>query len=93
MTRAAPWVRILQDKNVIVSQRAHMMHHHDPYQDNYCILSGWWNGFLDRTLFFRRLEAVVYKLTDVQPICWKLDPALKDQALSLLPKGMFQADQ
>ncbi|CAN8069206.1 unnamed protein product [Agarophyton chilense] len=88
MTRAAPWVRALQKAGLIVSQKAHAAHHRSSgaYEGNYCILSGWWNGFLDQSGFFRLLEAVIFKLTGNEPICWNLDHSLKTDALRRLPE-------
>lgn len=85
MTRAAPWVRALQNRGILLPQRMHAAHHRGANEGNYCILSGMWNKQLDRSGFFRRLEAVIYKATDVEPICWGLDPKLKEEAMGLLP--------
>lgn len=88
MTRAAPWVRALQQAGVIVSPKAHAAHHKSSaaYEGNYCILSGWWNRVLDRSGFFRFVEAVVFCLTGNEPICWRLDSSLKYDALRTLPR-------
>lgn len=86
MTRAAPWVRTLQDRGLILPQRMHAAHHRGAYQGNYCILSGVWNRPLDEGGVFRRWEAVIFKTTGVEPICWGLDPKLREEAMGLLPK-------
>lgn len=87
MIRPAPWVRTLQLAGIIVSPKAHAAHHRSSgaYEGNYCILSGWWNRALDRSGFFRYVEAVVYYLTGNEPICWRLDSTLKSEALRRLP--------
>lgn len=87
MTRAAPWTRALQDCGLLIPKRMHAAHHRGAYDGNYCILSGVWNQPLDRSRFFRRLEAVIYKMTDAEAICWGLDPKLKEEALGLLPSS------
>jgi hypothetical protein len=60
-------VRWLQDHGVILSRRAHQRHHREPYATHYCIATGWCNGVLARIDFFRRLEALVTRLTGLVP--------------------------
>lgn len=85
MTRSAPWIRALQNQGIIVKRTVHGEHHRSPFARNYCILSGIWNKPLDESFFFRRVEAIIYLLTGVEPICWDLDKDLKEFSLSLLP--------
>ena len=64
----------------------HGLHHSSPFEAHYCIFTGACNPLLDRTHFWRRLEAAVFRLNGVEPNCWKEDanyPALKNFALSL----------
>ncbi|GAX83189.1 hypothetical protein CEUSTIGMA_g10615.t1 [Chlamydomonas eustigma] len=60
----------LQDWNILISRRAHGAHHRAPFEGNYCIVSGWWNGPLDDSGFFRGLENAVLASTGVEPRCW-----------------------
>lgn len=89
MTRAAPWVRSLQNAGIIISKNSHAAHHKGSaaFEGNYCILSGWWNRTLDRSGFFRTWEAVIHRVTGNEPICWRLDPSLKQISLVRLPKS------
>lgn len=84
MVRPARWVRTVQKSGLIVSQKTHLAHHHSPFDDNYCILSGMWNNVLDRTRFFRRWEAIIYRTCGVEPLCWGLQPELRTEALRLI---------
>lgn len=60
----------LQDANILISRKAHGAHHRAPFEGNYCIVSGWWNGILDNSGFFRGLERLVHAVTGVEPRCW-----------------------
>lgn len=85
MTRSAEWVRRLQRWGLIVPPKMHAAHHRGAYDGNYCILSGVWNRPLDESRFFRRWEALIWKATGVEPICWRLDEQLREEALGLMP--------
>lgn len=84
MIRPARWARTLQKLRLIVSQRMHASHHRGAFDDNYCILSGHCNWILDRVHFFRFLEGAVYKICGAEPQCWQLNPALREEALSIM---------
>lgn len=88
MTRSAGWVRKLQDLGLIVKKDVHLRHHSGAHEGNYCILSGWWNPFLDDYKIFRRWEALVWKLTGVEPLCWGEDDKVKETAINTLPNWM-----
>jgi palmitoyl-[glycerolipid] 3-(E)-desaturase len=83
MQRPARYACILQDFGLAVSRKEHGLHHTSPFAGHYCIVSGIFNPLLDGTLFFRRLEAAIYRVRGVEPISWRLSPALKELALSL----------
>ncbi|XP_062196612.1 fatty acid desaturase 4, chloroplastic-like [Phragmites australis] len=68
--RLPPGVEALQDAGVLVSRAQHAAHHRQPYNTNYCIVSGMWNGVLDRYRVFEALEMVVYFRTGVRPRSW-----------------------
>lgn len=78
-----PLVTWLQEKGVILSRKEHGLHHSSPFESNYCILTGTCNSFLDKTHFWRRLEAAVYRYNGSEPNCWKEDPALREFSLRL----------
>lgn len=71
----------LQDAGLILSRKEHGAHHSSPFETNYCILTGMCNPALDNSGFWRRMEALVYRLTGAEPNSWKLDPAVKAIAL------------
>ncbi|KAJ1267605.1 hypothetical protein BS78_07G069600 [Paspalum vaginatum] len=68
--RLPPGVEALQGAGVLVSRAQHAAHHRPPYNTNYCIVSGMWNGVLDRYKVFEALEMVVYFRTGVRPRSW-----------------------
>ena len=63
MKKVPSAVKFLQDKRIILSRKEHGLHHRDPFEGHYCILTGQCNEFLDNSNFFRYLEMVVYNLT------------------------------
>lgn len=65
-----PLVLFLQEKGVLIWRKAHGAHHRPPFEGNYAIVSGLWNGPLDRSGFFRGLEKVAKAATGVEPRCW-----------------------
>eukprot|EP00903_Cladosiphon_okamuranus_P020326 g18649.t1 len=83
MTNPPALVRALQEVGLIVSRREHGRHHSSPFEEKYCIVNGICNGPLDRFRVFRLLEKVVYQLSGVEPMAWKLDPSVKEVAMSM----------
>lgn len=64
----------VQEAGLLISRKAHGAHHKAPFEGNYCIVSGFWNGALDQQGsdqgFFRKLERFVAAKTGVEPRCW-----------------------
>lgn len=60
-------IRLLQAWGIILSYEAHLRHHREPHVTDYCIVSGWCNGVLNRSGFFRRLEAAITWATGYRP--------------------------
>ncbi len=60
-------VRPLQAWGLILSRTAHQKHHAAPYVVNYCIATGWCNPLLTAGRFFPRMEALVSRITGLQP--------------------------
>lgn len=83
MVRSAPVVQVLQRMGLVIPRKMHMKHHKEPYGVNYCIVSGIWNKSLDDAKVFRRLEAIVFRITGNEPIAWALDPKLREEAMAL----------
>ncbi len=50
------WVRGLQRTRLFLSPEHHQLHHQGAHLSHYCITTGWMNGLLDHTRFFRILE-------------------------------------
>ena len=75
-------VAIAQDLGLVISRKEHGAHHSSPFESNYCILIGICNQYLDDNKFWRKLEAIVYRLTGAEPNCWKLGPEIKAAALA-----------
>jgi Flp pilus assembly pilin Flp len=57
----------LQRRGMILSRSEHQRHHVPPYDDFYCIAIGWLNRPLSAIQFFRRLEALITRLTGLRP--------------------------
>uniref|UniRef100_A0A7C8ZN65 Lipid desaturase domain-containing protein n=1 Tax=Opuntia streptacantha TaxID=393608 RepID=A0A7C8ZN65_OPUST len=66
----------LQDLGVLVSRSKHADHHRQPYNCNYCIVSGVWNKFLDENKIFEILEMVLFFQLGVRPRSWS-EPSLE----------------
>ncbi|KAL9670426.1 hypothetical protein QQ045_007978 [Rhodiola kirilowii] len=60
----------LQDMGVLVSRSQHADHHRAPYNNNYCIVSGVWNEFLDQHNVFLALELVLFFRLGIRPRSW-----------------------
>eukprot|EP00198_Chlamydomonas_reinhardtii_P006583 XP_001695919.1 low CO2-induced protein [Chlamydomonas reinhardtii] len=68
----SPVVVALQDAGVLISRKQHGAHHRAPFEGNYCIVSGWWNGILDKSRFFRKAEKFIFDYTGIEPRCWEM---------------------
>ena len=75
------WVNWMQSVGLSVARKPHALHHMEPFDGNYCIISGICNKALDESGLFRRLERVVYNLNGVESNAWKLDPELRERTL------------
>ncbi|XP_010908683.1 fatty acid desaturase 4, chloroplastic [Elaeis guineensis] len=69
-SRLPPVVVALQDVGVLVSRAEHAAHHRPPYNSNYCIVSGVWNGLLDEWKVFEAMEMMVFFRFGVRPRSW-----------------------
>ncbi len=59
-------IKKLQDWNVLISPKLHEKHH-EGYWSHYCAITGHWNPILDKVNFWRRVEYVIYRLTNAVP--------------------------
>ncbi len=57
--RRGPLVRLAQRVRLVLSPDHHRFHHVHPFNSHFCAASGWLNYVLDRSRFFRALEAAI----------------------------------
>lgn len=69
-SRLPPMVVALQDAGLLISRTKHGAHHRAPFDNNYCIVSGVWNDFLDEHKVFEAMEMVVFFKYGVRPRSW-----------------------
>ncbi|KAJ6423224.1 hypothetical protein OIU84_024208 [Salix udensis] len=69
-SKLPPIVVAMQDAGLLVSRSQHGAHHRQPYNNNYCIVSGFWNEFLDENKVFEALEMALYFKVGVRPRSW-----------------------
>ncbi|KAI3688540.1 hypothetical protein L2E82_46181 [Cichorium intybus] len=69
-SKLPPVVVALQDAGVLVSRSQHADHHRPPYNNNYCIVSGVWNKFLDEHRVFEALEMMLFFKLGLRPRSW-----------------------
>jgi hypothetical protein len=75
------WVNWMQSVGLSVARKPHALHHMEPFDGNYCIISGICNKPLDTIGLFRRLEHLIYQLNGVESNAWKLDPEVRERTL------------
>jgi len=63
MENPPAFARWLHSYHIILTPQHHEIHHTSPFAQHYCITCGWLNEMLDRTKFFERLEAIIFRLT------------------------------
>ncbi|KAJ8477751.1 hypothetical protein OPV22_021478 [Ensete ventricosum] len=63
-------VAALQEAGVLVSRPMHAAHHREPYNTNYCIVSGVWNAELERWKVFEAAEMFIFFRFGVRPRSW-----------------------
>ena len=61
-----PVVAFLQRHHVVLNPRHHDIHHTRPYDQHYCITTGWMNPLLRSIRFFRAVEWTITRLSGVQ---------------------------
>ncbi|XP_062015394.1 fatty acid desaturase 4, chloroplastic [Rosa rugosa] len=69
-SRLPPLVLALQDSGLLISRSQHSAHHRQPYNNNYCIVSGVWNEFLDKQKVFEALEMILFFKQGLRPRSW-----------------------
>lgn len=63
-------VQQLQSAGVIINRKAHNAHHREPFENNYCIVSGMCNETLDNSGVLQWMEQRIFEATGVEPRCW-----------------------
>ncbi|QDZ24819.1 B domain of TMEM189 domain-containing protein [Chloropicon primus] len=63
-------VNDLQEAGLLISRKAHSSHHREPFENNYCIVSGLCNDALDGSGVLQFLEKKIFEATGVEPRCW-----------------------
>lgn len=61
------WVLKLQKIGILQSKKHHNLHHSRPFENRYCILTNYLNPVLDYTMFFRKLEHIIFLTFRVSP--------------------------
>ena len=67
MSKTGPFVTFMKDSGLIQMQRQHSMHHKQPHNQYYCVLTSQVNSVLERVSFWRRLEWLVETVTGIAP--------------------------
>lgn len=62
-----PIAGYLQRCHLILNPRHHDIHHRHPFNQHYCITTGWMNPVLQAVGFFRALEWMITRLTRTPP--------------------------
>jgi len=61
------FVETLRLFKIIPSRMDHKKHHTYPFDDNYCLSTGWMNPILRKLNFWRNLERIITRITGLQP--------------------------
>lgn len=59
-------IKWAQDNKIILSRRDHNRHHGTPYDQYYCITTGWLNPICYYTKFWKGVEFIIEKVTGVE---------------------------
>ncbi len=55
---------------MIISRKSHNAHHREPFENNYCIVSGICNEWLDDSGVLQWMEERIFERTGIKPNCW-----------------------
>ena len=67
MSKVNGLIRFCQQTGLMLSPRHHAVHHTPPFDQYYCITTGWLNPLLTRIRFFRHAETFITWLTGAIP--------------------------
>lgn len=60
-------IKLLQKWHVILGPSHHRVHHTKPYDQYYCITTGWMNAFLVKVHFYKGMEYLITHVTGAKP--------------------------
>ena len=67
MSKTGPFVNFMKDSGLIQIQKQHSLHHKQPHNQYYCVMTSLLNAVLERINFWRKLEWVVKVTTVIAP--------------------------
>lgn len=67
MSKTNGFVTFMKDSGLIQVQKQHSLHHKQPHNQYYCVMTSLLNAILERINFWRRLEWTVEILTGIAP--------------------------
>lgn len=67
MSKTGPFVKFMKDSGLIQIQKQHSLHHKQPHNQYYCVMTSLLNAVLERVNFWRKLESVVKVTTGIAP--------------------------
>jgi plasmanylethanolamine desaturase len=73
--QVSPFIAWLQRHHLVLNPEHHEVHHTRPFDQHYCITTGWLNEPLRKLGFFRGLERLISAATGAVPRRDDLDPA------------------
>lgn len=87
-----PLAKFLQKHNLLLSSQQHGLHHYRETTGQHSLWNGWSNRFFrekkyklspkgPKTNTIRKIEALVFRVTGIEPPLWDEYPELKDEAL------------
>ena len=67
MSKTSGFVTFMKDSGLIQVQKQHSLHHKQPHNQYYCVMTSLLNAILERVNFWRKLEWVVEVITGIAP--------------------------
>ena len=67
MSKTSGFVTFMKDTGLIQIQKQHSLHHKQPHNQYYCVMTSLLNAVLERVNFWRKLEWVVQATTGIAP--------------------------
>ena len=83
MSKTGSFVTFMKDSGLIQVQKQHSLHHKQPHNQYYCVMTSLLNSVLERINFWRKLEWVVKATTGIAP---KRENRRDSQPLKKQPK-------